>query len=376
MNGRLGGGRLGRGEFARLAYVLGRRQLSGTLIIHERSLEHRVVIRRGYLTSIHVAGHFAPLGRMLRDQGAITSDELKQSLEQLAGSPALQGRVLTGMGAVSPDAVRVALERQAVERLERLAAMPEAQFVLREPVSADLGARGGVPMALAPWAWAHLRARFAADPRAARRQCLALAREEVRLEAALAPGLVEGASALERRLVGLLADAGGPVRFDQLGATAVGAAAEELLAAIAALATVGAMVPDRSAWRRAFDGAGARAGYVAEERRGTGAGTGTGTGMGMGTGMGTGMGGGERVAEGTPPHGTVVAPSARGEALRRLGLSPSASQLEIKQAFRRLARTLHPDTHPRADAPTRRRLEQRFAEVAGAYREALSPPRH
>ncbi|MCC7000166.1 MAG: DnaJ domain-containing protein [Deltaproteobacteria bacterium] len=72
----------------------------------------------------------------------------------------------------------------------------------------------------------------------------------------------------------------------------------------------------------------------------------------------------------------MVAPSPRAEALRRLGLSPSASQLEIKQAFRRLARTLHPDTHPRADAPTRRRLEQRFAEVAGAYREALSPPRH
>ncbi len=369
MNGRLGGGRLGRGEFARLAYVLGRRQLSGTLIIHERSLEHRVVMRRGYLTSIHVAGHFAPLGRMLRDQGAITSDELKQSLEQLAGGPALQGRVLTGMGAVSPDAVRIALERQAVERLERLAAMPEAQFVLREPVSADLGARGGVPMALAPWAWGHLRARFAADPRAARRQCLALAREEVRLEAALAPGLVEGASALERRLVGLLADAGGPVRFDQLGATAVGAAPEELLAAIAVLATVGAMVPDRSAWRRAFqagDGSGARTGYVAEDSPGPG----------TGPSPGRATGGAERLADGTPPHGTVVAPSARGEALRRLGLSPSASQLEIKQAFRRLARTLHPDTHPRADAPTRRRLEQRFAEVAGAYREALSPPRH
>jgi len=327
----LGGGRLSRGEFARLAYVLGRRQLSGTLIIHERSLEHRVVVRRGYLTQVHIAGHFAPLGRMLRDAGVITSGQLKASLEQLASGPALQGRVLAGMGAASPQAVRAALEKQVAERLERLAAMHEAVFVLRPPVSDEVAPRGGVPLALAPWAYAHLAARFAADLRSARRQCLVLAREEIRLDPELAPGLLEGAGALERRLVALLVDRDAPLPFDRLALP--GAAPDELLPAIALLSHLGALVPDRSAWRRAFQPV--------------------------------------PVPAPAPAPAPAPVPPAQ-DAFRRLGLSPSASTLEVKQAFRRLARTLHPDTHPRADAATRRRLEQRFAEVSDAYREALA----
>ena len=51
-----------------------------------------------------------------------------------------------------------------------------------------------------------------------------------------------------------------------------------------------------------------------------------------------------------------------------LGVSPSASQDEIKRSYRRLARELHPDANP--DDPT---AEARFKEVAHAY-EVLSDP--
>src|SRR5919199_356462 len=50
-----------------------------------------------------------------------------------------------------------------------------------------------------------------------------------------------------------------------------------------------------------------------------------------------------------------------------LGVSPSASDLEIRAAFRRLARQYHPDVNPAPDAA------DRFRAVAAAY-EVLSDP--
>jgi curved DNA-binding protein CbpA len=42
--------------------------------------------------------------------------------------------------------------------------------------------------------------------------------------------------------------------------------------------------------------------------------------------------------------------------------------VEIKRAYRRLARSLHPDLHPEATEEQRRVLAAKFAEVTDAYR--------
>ena len=39
----------------------------------------------------------------------------------------------------------------------------------------------------------------------------------------------------------------------------------------------------------------------------------------------------------------------------------------IKRAYRRLARTVHPDLHPDVDEDDRKTLERRFAELTEAY---------
>jgi hypothetical protein len=61
------------------------------------------------------------------------------------------------------------------------------------------------------------------------------------------------------------------------------------------------------------------------------------------------------------PHGS------RTRAYVTLGLLPGADRATIQQAFRRLARNLHPDRFPNADASERARLLSRFAELSAAY---------
>lgn len=60
----------------------------------------------------------------------------------------------------------------------------------------------------------------------------------------------------------------------------------------------------------------------------------------------------------------------RAAALELLGIDEDADVEDVKRAYRRLARALHPDLQPHADADRRRTLERRFAEVTAAY-EAL-----
>lgn len=58
---------------------------------------------------------------------------------------------------------------------------------------------------------------------------------------------------------------------------------------------------------------------------------------------------------------------ARSRAYATLGLLPGADRQAVNQAFRRLARKLHPDCFPQADASERARLLSRFAELSAAY---------
>jgi hypothetical protein len=59
-------------------------------------------------------------------------------------------------------------------------------------------------------------------------------------------------------------------------------------------------------------------------------------------------------------------------AWRVLGLEPGAQAEEVRRAYRRLARTLHPDLHPGASDEERRSLSLRFAQVSEAYRTLVA----
>jgi hypothetical protein len=59
--------------------------------------------------------------------------------------------------------------------------------------------------------------------------------------------------------------------------------------------------------------------------------------------------------------------SVSASAWRILGLAPGASVADVKRAYRRLARSVHPDLHPGASAAERRQLELRFMEITTAY---------
>lgn len=51
-----------------------------------------------------------------------------------------------------------------------------------------------------------------------------------------------------------------------------------------------------------------------------------------------------------------------------LGLTSDADRAQVKRAYRRLARALHPDLHPAAGERERRGLERKLAEINRAYR--------
>ena len=63
---------------------------------------------------------------------------------------------------------------------------------------------------------------------------------------------------------------------------------------------------------------------------------------------------------------------ARANAYRALGLPFGAESIEVKQAYRRLVRMVHPDMHPGATQEEKRALSQRFASVTAAYRALVA----
>jgi hypothetical protein len=57
---------------------------------------------------------------------------------------------------------------------------------------------------------------------------------------------------------------------------------------------------------------------------------------------------------------------------RPAGCAPGAQIDEIKRAYRRLGRTVHPDMHPDALNEERRALQARFVEITDAYRTLVA----
>jgi hypothetical protein len=76
-----------------------------------------------------------------------------------------------------------------------------------------------------------------------------------------------------------------------------------------------------------------------------------------------------RTAERPPRPQPIVPARPSASAWGVLGVAPGSAELEIKRAYRRLARAFHPDLHPNATEDERRALALRFAEVTAAYRE-------
>jgi DnaJ-domain-containing protein 1 len=75
------------------------------------------------------------------------------------------------------------------------------------------------------------------------------------------------------------------------------------------------------------------------------------------------------VAERSAP--TRIIDPIRDAARRMLGVEHGADLDDVKRAYRRLARTLHPDLQPDVDGDDRRALERRFAEVTAAYQQLI-----
>src|SRR6476619_3737668 len=62
------------------------------------------------------------------------------------------------------------------------------------------------------------------------------------------------------------------------------------------------------------------------------------------------------------------------KAYELLGLSPSATEEEVKKAYKKLASKYHPDKHITADAAKKAEVEAKFKEAKEAY-EFLTDPR-
>jgi DnaJ-domain-containing protein 1 len=76
----------------------------------------------------------------------------------------------------------------------------------------------------------------------------------------------------------------------------------------------------------------------------------------------------DRQAQTPSPFPTAVESSA----YTLLGVQRDADAAEIRRAFRRLARELHPDRHPEATDTERRALAVKFAQVAAAYQALVA----
>jgi hypothetical protein len=307
-------GKLSRGEFVRLAYRLGRGAATGALeLVEGPRARHRLQLRRGYLTAAQLEGHWAPLGEILRDAGAIDDAQLEQSLAAPGRGDELHGKSLRDAGA-SPAAIEAALRRQAEMRLERLAAMASADYSFDPHAPPPLRGAGGVPVALTSWVRRHVEARL--DSTRARALHVELAGARLSANKQLLPDPAEG-DETDRRILEALAS---PRRLDEIESIAR-APRFRLLAYVYFLREVGALV---------------QAGVAGHPH--------------------------------TRPAARPLTPDPLADARRLLGVSEGAGPEDIRRAYHRLARMVHPDARPEASTVARRELERRFAQLSDAYR--------
>ncbi|HEY0194401.1 MAG TPA: J domain-containing protein [Kofleriaceae bacterium] len=204
--------------------------------------------------------------------------------------------------------------RAMAGRLARLAAEPSLAMTFDGAVTAyPPGAAHQV--ALADWARGHLEGQL--DRQLAEQLVAELTGARLAVRAELAPLPVDDA---DRRMLDALAE---PRRLDQIW-TLARTPRFRLLAFLHFLAGIGALVRDAGASR----------------------------------------------SPNAPPPAPPRPQTPRAAALRVLGVSAADDADDadaVKRAYRRLARALHPDLQPGADAAHRKRLERRFAEVTAAY---------
>lgn len=200
-------------------------------------------------------------------------------------------------------------------RLARLASQ-DLELVFEGGVAGMLPPRAVAGLALAGWARDHLEAQL--DSALADRLIRELAGVRIAIRAELAPAPVDDA---DRRMLAAMAQ---PRRLDQIWPLAR-TAKFRLLAFVHFLRAVDAL---------ATEGVGA--------------------------------------TRARPPSAPRIAPGVepgRRAALRVLGVDDGADPEQVKRAYRRLARALHPDLQPSLDAERRRLLERRFAELTTAYEQ-------
>ena len=311
---------VGRGELVRVVYRLGRCAASGVLTLAAATTRPEVfVLRRG--------GALCPDGELARRA-------LGARLARCAAEPWLAASFEGGVAAYPPGAVN--------------------------------------QLPLAGWARTHIEGRF--DGAIAEALVRELDGRRLTLRPELAPDPTDDA---DRRMLAAMAQ---PRRLDQIWPLAR-APRFRMLGFLHLLRSVGALdveAPARVASATAGAGApGAPA--SASTSRSTSASTAgatrastsrpTGGAPSASTSQATGASTGRPTGASPGPPARGVDPR-RAAAMRVLGLDGIADELDVKRAYRRLARTLHPDLQPGADEQRRRVLERRFAELTAAY-EAL-----
>ncbi|MBW2464245.1 MAG: hypothetical protein JRH11_21530 [Deltaproteobacteria bacterium] len=107
-------------SFGELSARAAARSFTGDLVVREADgTEHRVVMRRGMIVDVHVAGLFDPILTELHRVGDLSDTAYVEALEALGRSQRRSGDLARDAG-TSADAVTRALARQGAERMKTL----------------------------------------------------------------------------------------------------------------------------------------------------------------------------------------------------------------------------------------------------------------